>query len=108
MILMFNEKYKSNKYQDLIFQFEYKMDKVQLVLHPQGIALTFLKFNSWSLGASFIYITSTKAILVRKKLSFMHTKRYNTLFKRWVQFHVYRKYENTNKRDSRLEEHLRL
>ena len=27
--------------------------------------------------------------IVRKKLSFMHTKRFNTFFKRWVQFHVY-------------------
>ena len=26
--------------------------------------------------------------IVRKKLSFMHTKRFNTFFKRWVQFRV--------------------
>ena len=26
--------------------------------------------------------------IVRKKLSFMHTKRFNTVFKRWVQFRV--------------------
>ena len=26
--------------------------------------------------------------IVRKKLSFMHTKRLNTFFKRWVQFRV--------------------
>ena len=26
--------------------------------------------------------------IVRKRLSFMHTKRFNTLFKKWVQFRV--------------------
>ena len=26
--------------------------------------------------------------IVRKKLSFMHTKRFNTFFKRWVQYRV--------------------
>ena len=26
--------------------------------------------------------------ILRKKLSFMHTKRFNAFFKRWVQFHV--------------------
>ena len=27
--------------------------------------------------------------IVRKKLSFIHTKRFNKFFKRWLQFHVY-------------------
>ena len=63
---------------------------VHMVLHPRGIAPTFFKLNSWSPG--FIPIISTKGInqkrkkIVRKKLSFMHTKRLNTFFKRWVQF----------------------
>ena len=26
--------------------------------------------------------------IVRKKLSFMHTKRFNTFFKRWVQYYI--------------------
>ena len=52
-----------------------------VVLHTRGIAHTFLKIYSWSPGAGFIPIISTK-------LSFMHTKRFNTCFKKWVQFCV--------------------
>ena len=42
-------------------------------------------------GAGFIPITSTNKSdkerkFVRKKLNFMHTKRFNSFFKRWVQF----------------------
>jgi len=51
--------------------------------------------DSWSLGAGFYsyYIhqgnkSDKERKIVRKKLSFMHTKRFNTFFKRWVQFHV--------------------
>jgi hypothetical protein len=33
---------------------------VHLVLHPHGIAPTFLKLDSWSPGAGFIPIISTK------------------------------------------------
>ena len=60
----------------------------------RGIAPTFLKLDSWSTGAGFIPIISTKGInqierkIVRKKLSFMHTKRFDTCFKRWVQFYL--------------------
>ena len=66
-------------------------------LHPREIVTTFLKLNSWSPGLGFIPIISTKRInqidqkhwkIARKKLSFMHTKRFNTFFKRWVQFRV--------------------
>ena len=56
---------------------------VHLVLHPHGIAPTFLKLDSWSPGAGFIPIISTKGInqkkkgiLLEKKLSFMHTKKF--------------------------------
>ena len=67
---------------------------VHLVLHPHGIAPTFLKLDSWSPGAGFIPIISTKGInqikkgKLLKKLSFMHTKRFNTFFKGWVKFRV--------------------
>ena len=37
------------------------------ILHPQGIALTLLKLNSWSPGACFIPITLTKGINQIKK-----------------------------------------
>ena len=57
------------------------------------IAPCFLKFYLQSPGAVFIPIISTKRInqikkIVRKKFKFMHTKRFNTFFKRWVQFRV--------------------
>ena len=65
---------------------------VHVVLHPRGIAPAFLKLDSWSPGVCFIPIISTKEInqrkIVRKKLSFMHIKRFNTCFKRRVQFCV--------------------
>jgi hypothetical protein len=32
--------------------------------------------------------SDTEMKIVRKKLSFMHTKRFNTFFKRWEQFRV--------------------
>ena len=56
-----------------------------------GFALVFL--DSWSPGVGFIPIKSTKEINQIKKgklieKSFMHTKRFNTLFQRWVQFRV--------------------
>ena len=60
----------------------------------RGIAPTFLKLDSWSPGADFIPILSTilsdkERKIVRKKLSFMHTKRFYTCFKkRRVQFRV--------------------
>ena len=60
---------------------------VHLILHPHRIAHTFLKFDSWSPEAGFIPIISTKGKKtekerknVRKKLSFMHTKRFDTVF----------------------------
>ena len=40
---------------------------VHLVLHPHGIAPTFLKLNSWSLGAGLIPIMFTKGINQIKK-----------------------------------------
>ena len=36
--------------------------RVHLVFHPHGIAPTSLKFDSWSQGAGFIPILSTKGI----------------------------------------------
>ena len=41
--------------------------RVHLVLHPHEIAPTFLKLHSWSLGAGFIRIISTKGINQIKK-----------------------------------------
>ena len=41
--------------------------KFHLVLHPHGIATTFLKLDSWSPGAGFISIISTKGINLLKK-----------------------------------------
>ena len=56
-------------------------------LHPHGIAPTFLKLDSWSPGAGFIPNISSKGInwikkrkIMRKKLIFMHTKRFNIFF----------------------------
>ena len=70
--------------------------RVHLVLHPHGIISTFLKLDSWSSGAGFYsyYIhqgnkSNKEMETVRKKLYYMHTKRFNTFFKRWVQFHVH-------------------
>ena len=68
---------------------------VPLVLQPRGIAPTILKLDSLSPGASFIPIIvhhgnklDKEREIVRKKLSFMHTKRYNTFLKIWVQSRV--------------------
>ena len=66
---------------------------VHLVLHPHGIAPTFLELDSLSPGAGFIPIISDKGINHRKenfkkKLSFIHTKRFHTFSKIWVQSHV--------------------
>ena len=67
---------------------------VHLVLHPHGIGPIFLKLDSCLPGAGFIPIISTKGMIqikkniVRKKFSFMHTKRYNKFFKKWVQYRV--------------------
>ena len=59
------------------------------------IAPTFLISDSWSLEAGFIPIISNKGNKsdkerknVRKNLSFMHKKKFNTFFKRWVQLCV--------------------
>ena len=62
--------------------------KGSIRIAPTGIAPTFLKLDLWSLGADFIYIISTKGNqldkerkIVRKKLSCMHTKRFNIFSK---------------------------
>ena len=50
-------------------------------MDPLGIAPTFLKLDLWLPGPGFIPILSTKdreRKIVRKKLSFMKTKRFNT------------------------------
>ena len=47
----------------------YKKIQVHLVLHPHGIASTFLKLDSWSPGADFITIIYTKGINQIKKLN---------------------------------------
>ena len=73
---------------------EQAIGPVHKVAHPHGIAPTFLKLNLWSPGAGFIPITSTKGINqkkegnCKKKISFMHTIRFITIFKIWVQFRV--------------------
>ena len=41
--------------------------RVHVVLHPRGIAPNFLILDSWSLGAGFIPIISTKGINQIKK-----------------------------------------
>ena len=72
-----------------------KFSPVHLLLHPHRIAPTSLKLESWSPGAAFIPIVSTKGIIqrkkekfVRKKQNFMHIKRFNILFKYGCQFRV--------------------
>ena len=75
---------------------------VHLVLYPHGIAHTSSKFYSGLPGAGFYFYyihQGKRSDKERKieKLSAMHTKRFNTYFKRWVQlidisivqFHVY-------------------
>ena len=68
---------------------------VHLVLHPHGIAPTFFKLVLWSPEVGFYsyYIHQGNKLdkerkIVRKKLSFMQTKRFFTFFKKWVQFRV--------------------
>ena len=72
---------------------------VPLVLHPHGIVTSFLKLDSWSWGRVYCYYMhqgneiDKEMKIVRKKLSFMPTKRCNTFLKYgcdpvWVQFHV--------------------
>ena len=53
---------------------------VHLVLHPHGIAPAFLKHERNK--------SDKELNIVRKKLSFMHTKRFDTFSKIWVQFRV--------------------
>ena len=60
------------------------------ILGSLGIAPTFLKLDWWSQGAGLFLLYPPKGLnQIKIKLSFMHTKRFNTFFKRWVQFHVY-------------------
>ena len=66
-----------------------------MVLHPHGIALTFLKLHVRLPGAGFIPIITTKGInqikegkIARRKLSFIHTKRFNICFKICLQSRV--------------------
>ena len=72
--------------------------QVHLILHPHGIALTFLKLDSQSRAGDGFYSyhiqQGNKSDKERKMLSFMHIKRFNIFFKYgcnsvWVQFHVY-------------------
>ena len=46
-----------------------------------GIALTFLKLDLWSPGAGFISKSDKEKKIVRKSLSFTHTKSFNTFLK---------------------------
>ena len=66
---------------------------VHLVLHPHRIAPTFLKIGFVVAGVGYCSYhihpgnkSDKERKIVRKKLSFLHTKRFNTFFKRWVQF----------------------
>ena len=69
---------------------------VHLKLHSHGISPTFLiEFGVAGGGFYFYYIhqgnkSDKERKIARKKLIFLHTKRFNNFFKRWVQFHVYR------------------
>ena len=63
--------------------------------YPHGISLTFLKLGLWSSGVGFYsyYIhqqnkSDKERKIVRNKVSFMHTKRFTTFFKRLVQLRV--------------------
>ena len=63
-----------------------------MVLHPHAIAASFLKFSRGRRGrVLFLLYPPREKIIQRngdlgKKLSFMHTKRFNKFFKRCVQF----------------------
>ena len=68
---------------------------VHLVLNSHGIATTFLKNLVVVAGGKFYsyyihqgYKSDKERKIVREKLSFFHTKRFITFFKRWVQFRV--------------------
>jgi len=60
-IVIFIEK-KCLQYSNLKKKLLYRYLTVPLVLLPNGIAPTFLKFDSWSPGAGFIPIISTKSL----------------------------------------------
>ena len=73
----------------------YTFDLVHFVLHPHRIAPTFLKLDSWSSGAGFIPIISTKGRnqiekgnYKKRKFFFIHIKRFIIFFRIWVQFRV--------------------
>ena len=63
-------------------------------MHPRGIAPTFLELVRGLWGGFYSYYIhygnklGKERKIIRKKLSFMHTKRFNIVFKRWVQFRV--------------------
>ena len=68
---------------------------VHLALNPHGIAPTFLNWIRSRRGRVLFLLytpqgnkSDKERKIVRKKLSFMHTTRSNTLFKKWVQFRV--------------------
>ena len=68
---------------------------VHFILHPHGIAPTFLKLDSWSPGACFILFISTKGINQRKKGKLQEKssvlyvqKDFIHFFKIWVPFLV--------------------
>ena len=57
-------------YGEVLYFFSFRLFDlitVHVVLHPRGIALTFLKLDSWSPGAGFIPIISTMGIKQIKK-----------------------------------------
>ena len=64
MNLIQNLKKKCSKFHKTNFtkQFKAIFWMAHLVLHPHGIVLNFLKLDSWSPGADFIPIISTKGI----------------------------------------------
>ena len=77
----------------------YYVIMITLLRYPDfgslGITPTFIKLDSCSPGAGFYsyYIqhgnkSDKERKIVRKKLSFMHIKRFNRFFKIWVQFRV--------------------
>ena len=65
-----------------------------LGIAPTQTCTHFLKIGFVVAGAGFITFISTKGVNqikkenCKKKSSFMHTKRFNTFFKRWVPFRV--------------------
>ena len=68
----------------------YQDKEVHLVLHPHGIALT-LKIGFVVAGGGFYsyYIHQGNiSDKEREKLSFMHTKKINEFFNKWLQFRV--------------------